>query len=177
MMSKGHQLTQEEVMNESTNVTGNESGENKNVKTKINQQNVQSMNEAGDDEASFDSDYQKNDDEKTVDLDRTGSAYQRTHGNQQTQTQQMQEQQMAGIPTIKSEDTGDRIARRAGMNSGTQGIGTGSVHGYEKNTDDSGLDAAGHDISEDDDAVDSDLDLTGSGGEDIDDVGDVSRLH
>lgn len=166
-------------MNESTNVSGREDRKNKNIKPRIDHENVQRMNEAGDDEVSFDSGYDEASDDKSVDLDRKGSAHQRTHGGEQPQTRQTQQQQMAGIPTVNSETNGDRVARRAGMNSGTKGIGTGSDHGYENNTDDSGLDAAGHDVMEEetDAATDADMDLSGSGGDDIDDVGDVSRLH
>lgn len=39
----------------------------------------------------------------------------------------------------QSTPAGDEAAERAGLNSGTHGMGTGSAQGYEGNSDDSGL--------------------------------------
>ncbi len=158
----------------------------------LNADNIKKMREAGEDEASFASSTGSDDvsdgydavpnptrenkqQDKEIEIERHG----------QTLKQQEQQQSAAGpasgTPTVNSQD-GDAVARRAGMNSGTQGIGTGSAQGYESNTDDSGLDAFGEDVladGSDDDITGMDLDdvdLTGAGGSDIDDVGDESRI-
>lgn len=175
-----------------TQSTGREERKEGLGKQTLNADNIKKMREAGEDETSFDS--AGSDDvsdgydavpnptrenkslDKEIDIERHG-------GGKAGQTLKQQEQQQtSGIPTMNSKD-GDSVARRAGMNSGTQGIGTGSAQGYEGNTDDSGLDALGEDVladGTDDDIVGQDLagvDLTGAGGSDIDDVGDESRSN
>lgn len=119
--------------NQNVSNGGDTGGIKKQRGVKVNPVDVEKLDKAGADEASFDElhanpsrDIEEND--KSIDIVRSKKV---------ASSSKQQEQQQAGIPTSSS--SGDAAARRAGMNSGTQGIGTGSAQGYEGNTDDSGL--------------------------------------
>lgn len=188
--------------NQETTNNSNVTGTNKRTPKKIDQADINKMSEGSDDEISFDSqdigeDIEVNPsrDDKEIDLERrvntsrtkSGEGVNRGISSPKSgsgqQSFKQQEQQQTGTPSSSSQN-GDAVARRAGMNSGTQGIGTGSAQGYEGNTDDSGLDndegvsaVAGDEMNIDyeDDDNDAVIDLSGAGGSDIDDVGDESR--